>query len=86
MKFSTITTEASTMRPKSSAPKLIRFADTPNVRIARNAASSASGITDAVSNEARALRKNRKSTAMTRSAPSRRFRKTVRVVRATTSP
>ena len=29
-KFSTITTEASTMRPKSSAPRLIRFAETPN--------------------------------------------------------
>ena len=30
-KFSTITTDASTMSPKSSAPRLIRFAETPEL-------------------------------------------------------
>ena len=36
-KFSTMTTDASTSSPKSSAPRLIRLADTSNRCIARNA-------------------------------------------------
>jgi hypothetical protein len=74
------------MRPKSSAPRLIRLAETPSSRIARNAMRSESGITDAVSRDARNVRRNRNRIAVTRRPPSIRFRKTVCVVRATTSP
>ena len=61
------------MRPKSSAPRLMRFAVKPKRFIARKANNSESGITEAVRSDARRLRRNRKRIAMTSSAPSVRF-------------
>ena len=85
-KFSTMTTEASTSRPKSRAPRLIRFAEMPARSITKKANSSDNGMTEAVISEARRLRKNTNRISVTSSPPSSRFLKTVCVVRSTTSP
>ena len=77
MKFSIITTAPSTIRPKSIAPRLIRFAETPKSRIPKKATSMESGMTEATISDARTSRRKKKSTAITRSEPSRRFFVTV---------
>jgi hypothetical protein len=64
----------------------MRFADTPNRFIAMNAKSNDSGITEAVISAARTFRRNRNRISTTSRPPSARFRKTVSVVRSTTSP
>ena len=71
--FSTITTAPSTMIPKSSAPRLIRFALTFALTIPVKVISIDSGITSAVISAARMLPRNRNSTAITSTAPSSRF-------------
>lgn len=54
---STITMEPSTTIPKSIAPRLIRLAVTPKIRIRMNANSIASGMTEATISPARMLPK-----------------------------
>ena len=56
MTFSTTTTDASTRSPKSSAPRLMRFAEKPKSRIEMNAHSIESGITRATRTDAATLR------------------------------
>ena len=77
MQFSTITTAPSTMIPKSSAPRLIRFALTFALTMPVNVISIDSGITSAVISAARMLPRNRNRIAITRIAPSSRFFLTV---------
>ena len=67
---STITSVPSTMMPKSSAPRLSRFAGMPVKCMQTNANSSDSGIVIAVSSAARTLPRNRNSTATTMTSPS----------------
>ena len=55
--FSIITTEPSTIRPKSIAPRLIRLPDTPACNIPVNAKSIDSGIADATMRPPRRLPK-----------------------------
>ena len=81
--FSTMMTAPSTMRPKSSAPRLIRFADTPARSIPKLVRSMVIGITSAAISAARKLPSNRKSTTITSSAPSVRFLPTVQIVELT---
>ena len=81
--FSMMMTAPSTIRPKSSAPRLIRLPDTPPRTMPVSVNSIASGITAAVVSAARTLPSSRNSTAMTSSAPSTRFFATVRIVRST---
>ena len=67
---STMTSVPSTMMPKSSAPRLSRFAGIPLKCMQMNANSSDSGIVMAVSSAARTLPRNRNSTARTMISPS----------------
>ncbi len=67
---STITSVPSTMMPKSSAPRLSRFAGMPVKCMQMKANSSESGIVTAVSSAARTLPRNRNSTATTMTSPS----------------
>ena len=76
-------TAPSTIRPKSSAPRLIRFPETPPRTIPVTVISMESGITAAVISAARMLPSNRNNTAMTSSAPSMRLVRTVAMVRST---
>ena len=73
----------STSRPKSSAPRLIRFALTRVCTIPVTVISMANGITRAVRNAARMLPSNKNSTTITRMAPSSRFVQTVSSVLST---
>ena len=73
MQFSTIIIAPSTSKPKSSAPKLIRFALTLVCTMPVIVINMAKGITAAVSNDARILPSRRKSTTITSNAPSNRF-------------
>ena len=57
MMFSTITTEPSTRRPKSRAPRLMRFAEKPNQRIMMKAHSIENGMTTATIRLAAMLRR-----------------------------
>ena len=79
--FSIITTEPSTMSPKSIAPRLIRLPDTPIQFMPMNATSIESGITEATIKLARRSPRNRKSTTVTSMAPSARLWVTVSMVR-----
>ena len=81
--FSIITTAPSTISPKSIAPRLIRLPDRPSSRIPANAISIESGIAAATIIPARRLPSSRSSTTITSTAPSRRLRSTVRMVRST---
>ena len=76
-------TAPSTIRPKSSAPRLIRFADTPNRSIPNPVSIIVTGMTAAAISAARILPSSRNSTTMTSSAPSVRFFATVRIVEST---
>ena len=83
--FSIITTEPSTISPKSIAPRLIRLPEIPSCFMAMNAASIDSGIAEATIRPPRRLPSSSSSTTMTRSPPSIRFFATVRIVRRTRS-
>ena len=83
MQFSTTITAPSTISPKSSAPKLIRFADTPARTMPVMVISMARGITAAVMSAALRLPSSRNSTTITSSAPSSRFLRTVAIAFST---
>ena len=78
-------TAPSTISPKSSAPRLIRLADTPSRSMPKPVSSIVTGITAAAISAARKLPSSRNSTTMTRSAPSLRLRATVRIVELTSA-
>ncbi|MNC59670.1 hypothetical protein D3C75_1094960 [compost metagenome] len=71
------------MMPKSRAPRLMRLALTLLANMPVKVNSIASGITMAVINAARMLPRNRKSTAITRIAPSIRLVLTVAIALST---
>ena len=83
MQLSTITTAPSTMMPKSSAPRLIKFALTFCCTMPVKVNSMAKGMTAAVINAARKLPKNTNSTAITSAAPSSKFACTVAIALST---
>ena len=70
-------TAPSTINPKSKAPKLIRFPETPKIFIIIIAKSIAKGMTDATKKPARRFPKNNTNTKITIKAPSKRFFSTV---------
>ena len=76
-------TAPSTIRPKSSAPRLIRLPETPPRTMPVMVISIAIGITAAVISAARKFPSRSSSTTMTSSAPSTRFLVTVAMVRST---
>ena len=82
---SRITIEPSTTIPKSMAPKLMRLADTPKMRIRINPNNMANGMTEATISPARILPKNSIKTTKTMRAPSTKFRITVEMFRLTSS-
>ena len=78
-------TAPSTIRPKSSAPRLIRLPDTRLWTMPVIVSSIENGIIAAVISAARMLPSSRKSTKITSSAPSTRFFSTVAMARSTNS-
>ena len=74
---STIITAPSTIKPKSNAPRLIKFPLTPKRFIMIIAKSIAKGITEATKIPARKFPRKRTNTKMTINAPSKRFFSTV---------
>ena len=78
---STIMTAPSTMRPKSMAPKLIKFADTPKMCISAKANNKQSGITEATINPALQFPSNKIKINTTINPPSIRFFSTVLMAR-----
>ena len=76
-------TAPSTMRPKSSAPRLIRLPETLFVAMPVMVKSIESGMTAAVIRAARRLPSKMKSVKITSSAPSMRLAWTVRMVLST---
>ena len=70
-------TAPSTSKPKSNAPKLIKFPLTPKRCININANNIARGITDATTNPALKLPKNKIKIKITINAPSNKFFETV---------
>ena len=83
MEFSTIITAPSTISPKSSAPKLIRLAETPASTMPETVASMLMGMTVAVIRAARILPNRRNRTTTTKSAPTTRFSSTVAMALST---
>ena len=77
MTASTIITAPSTINPKSSAPKLIKFPLTPNKFIMIMANNMAKGITEATINPALKFPKKTTNTKTTINAPSNKFFSTV---------
>ena len=71
--FSIITTELSTIMPKSMAPRLSRLAAMPKRSMPEKANSIDSGMASATISAARRLPRNRNSTATTSSPPSNRL-------------
>ncbi|MNS72844.1 hypothetical protein D3C72_1062640 [compost metagenome] len=82
---STMITAPSTIKPKSIAPRLIRFALTPKTFIIPNAKSIASGMAEATISPARKFPRNSTSTKITINAPSIRFFSTVPIALPTRS-
>ena len=76
-------TAPSTIKPKSSAPKLIRLAETPVLTMPVIVASMERGMTAAVIKAALKLPSKANSTTMTSSAPSSRFLVTVAMALST---
>ncbi len=76
-------TVESTMMPKSTAPREMRFAGVPVAIIPQNAARSASGMFTAAITAARACPRNTHRTSVTSSMPTSRFSITVCVVTCT---
>ena len=74
---SVITTEPSTMMPKSMAPRLSRLAAIANWYMPSSAKSIASGMASATRSPARMFPSNTKSTRMTSAAPASRLCSTV---------
>ena len=72
-----IITAPSTIKPKSSAPKLIRLPSTPNKFIRQIANNNANGITEATINPALRFPSNKTKTKITINAPSNKFLDTV---------
>ena len=85
MQFSTTITAPSTIKPKSSAPKLIRLALILLSTIPVIVINIANGITRAVINAALKLPRNKNNITITKSAPSRRLFLTVLIVALTRS-
>ena len=83
MQFSTIITAPSTIKPKSSAPKLIRLALTSVTTIPVISINIDSGITIAVSRAARTLPNMTNNTTTTKMAPSTKLVCTVAMVLST---
>ncbi len=81
--FSVMMTAPSTIRPKSSAPRLIRLALMRPCHMPIAVISMAMGITSAVISAARKLPSSTNSTAITSRAPSERLRATVPMVAST---
>ena len=81
--FSTMITAPSTIRPKSSAPRLIKLPETPSLFMPMAAISIEIGMTRAAIMAARILPSRRNSTAITSKAPSTRFFSTVAIVAST---
>ncbi len=75
--FSTITTELSTINPKSMAPRLNSVAAIPNRIIPENANIIDNGIANATISPALRLPRNKNNTEITSKPPSNRFRRTV---------
>jgi hypothetical protein len=75
--FSTMTTELSTTRPKSIAPRLSRLAAMPNRSMPAKAKSIERGIASATMAAARRFPRKANSTATTSSPPSKRLFRTV---------
>ncbi|MNT44431.1 hypothetical protein D3C72_1809570 [compost metagenome] len=80
MAFSTMTTEPSTIRPKSMAPRLMRLAERPSQFMPMKAKSMERGMVAATSKAALTFRRKMKRTATTSNPPSRRLVSTVRMV------
>ena len=72
-------TAPSMISPKSSAPKLIKFPETPKTFINEIANNIASGMTEATIKPARKFPSNRTRTKITINAPSIRFFETVEI-------
>ncbi len=83
--FSTITTELSTIMPKSMAPRLKRLAAMPKRSMPQKANSIASGMARATMAAARRLPRNKNSTATTSRPASKRFFRTVSMTKSTSS-
>ena len=81
--FSTMMTAPSIMSSKSSAPRLIRFAGTPNAFIPVAAITKDSGMTSVAMRAARGLPRKTNSVAITSNAPIARFSPTVVTVALT---
>jgi hypothetical protein len=73
----------SMMRPKSRAPRLIRFAGTPKAFIPVAAITNDDGMTRVAMMAARAFLRRRNSVAMTSRAPIARFSATIVIVALT---
>ena len=73
------------MRPKSIAPKLIRFPEMPKCAMPVMAKRNASGIAVATMSAARQLPRRNSNITTTSTAPSKRFFATVWIVRSTNS-
>ena len=78
-----IITAPSTIKPKSSAPKLIKFPSTPNKFIRQMANSNANGITEATIKPALKLPSSKTKTKITIKAPSNKFFETVPIALST---
>ena len=77
-----MTTAPSMIRPKSIAPRLIRFPEIPKRAIPVSAKRNESGIAEATMSAARQLPNSTSSTATTSTAPSKRLVLTVLIVRS----
>ena len=82
---SSMTIEPSTTMPKSIAPRLMRLAETPKIRIMMKPKSMARGMTEATIMPARTLPRKMMRTRKTISAPSIRLYMTVDIFRLTSS-
>jgi len=78
--FSIITTDPSTISPKSMAPRLIRFPESPAWTMPVKANNIDSGMADATMSPPRTLPSSKSSTATTRTPPSIKFLRTVAIV------
>src|SRR5436190_4423283 len=75
--ISTMTTAPSMIRPKSIAPRLIKFPETPNFNMPVTANRNESGMAAVTMSAARQLPSNTSKTAMTKIAPSNKLFRTV---------
>ena len=78
--FSTMTTAPSMIRPKSIAPRLIKFPETPNFNMPVTANRNESGMAAVTMSAARQLPSNTSKTAMTKIVLSNKLFRTVWIV------